>query len=235
MDLDKLAPWIAERHLDERALAGYRASFADDPAKMLLLPDFLRPEVAGRLAGFLASDADFSTEYGLYSADGGVPREAWEKAPEEDRFFRFAKLRNVKPEAALSDNSLTYMRFRAFVTEPAFRELFEAITGLPLGPSDDFGAHAFHVGDFLLDHDDANKDRRLALVMYLTPGWQPGYGGALRMEDPEGSARAFEATFNGLAVFDTIAGTTHRVEPVREPAGDLARCTFGGWFPNPPA
>jgi hypothetical protein len=234
MDLDRLRPWIDERHLDERTLAGYRDAFSEDPAKMLLISDFLRPEVASRLAGFLADDAEFSPEYGLYSVDGGVNPERWEAAAERDRFFRFEKLRNVKAEAALTDTALTYMRFRAFVTEPAFRELFEAMSGLALGPSDDFGAHAFHVGDFLLDHDDANKDRRLALVMYLTPGWRSEYGGALRMEDPQGNARRFDASFNGLAVFDTLAGTTHRVEPVLEPAGDLARRTFGGWFPNAP-
>jgi hypothetical protein len=232
METDRLAPWIAEQHLDDATVAGYARAFAEDPARMLLLPDFLRPEVAARLAGFLASDADFEVEHGLYSVEGAVSAEAWESAPEDDRFFRFGKLRSAKPEAALSDNALTYMRFRAFVTDPAFREFCEAMTGLSLGPSDDFGAHAFHAGDFLKDHDDANKDRRLALVMYLTPGWQPEFGGGLRMQDPSGNARLYEATFNGLAVFDTLAGTRHRVETVEERAGDLARCTFGGWFPN---
>lgn len=233
MDTERLAPWIADRHLDDATVAGYARDLASDPARMLLLNDFLRPEVAARLAGFFETDADFHLEHGLYSVEGSVPAETWDGAPAEDRFFRYRKLRSAKPEAALSDNAITYMRFRAFVTEPAFREYCEAMTGLALGPSDDFGAHAFHAGDFLLDHDDANRDRRLALVFYLSPGWQPEFGGALRMQDPSGEARLFPATFNSLAVFDTLAGTRHRVETVDERAGDLARCTFGGWFPNP--
>jgi hypothetical protein len=235
MDLEPLRPWIAERHLDEEVLTTYRAAFEGDPAKMLVVEDFLRPDVASTLAGFMATDGDFSVEYGLYSADGGVDAEAWDAAPDADRFFRYGKLTGVKPEAALSDTALTYMRFRRFVTDPAFRAFFEELSGLSLGESDDFGGHAFRAGDFLRDHDDANKDRRLALVMYLSPGWEPAFGGALRMEDPTGDVRRFDATFNGLVVFDTLAGTTHRVEPVEEAAGDRARCTIGGWFPNPPA
>jgi hypothetical protein len=233
VDTDALASWIDERHLDEAALEAYRASFAQDPARMLLLHDFLRADVAERMAAFMATEADFSSEYGLYSVEGPVEADAWHAAPEEDRFFRYGKLQGIKPEAALSDNALAYMQLRSFVTQEPFHDLFEAMTGLELGPSDDFGLHAFRAGDFLLDHDDANRDRRVALVIYLTPEWRSDLGGALLMEDPTGQVRRFDAAFNSLAVFDTLAGTTHRVERVDEAAGDLARCTFGGWFPNP--
>jgi 2OG-Fe(II) oxygenase superfamily len=235
VNADDLRPWIDEAHLDPEAVQAHRAAFEADPARLVMLERFLRPDLADRLAGFFASEAEFSREHGLYSADRSVDAEMWEAAPDDDRFFRYDKLTGIKPDAALADGSLTYMRFRSFVTEPAFRAYFEELTGLALGPSDDFGGHAFRVGDFLRDHDDANKDRRLAIVLYLTPGWEPSYGGALVMADPGGGVRRFEATFDTLAVFDTLAGTTHHVEPVEEAAGDLARRTFGGWFPNPPA
>jgi 2OG-Fe(II) oxygenase superfamily len=235
MQTDELAPWIAGSHLEEAAVREHRAAFEADPARLVMLEGFLRSDVAERLAEFFAEGAEYSREYGLYSAEGGVDAEAWERAPDDDRFFRYDKLTGIKPEAALSDGALTYMRFRSFVTEPAFRGYFEELTGLPLGPSDDFGGHAFEVGDFLRDHDDANKDRRLAIVLYLTPGWQPDFGGALVMGDRTGAVRRFDASFDTLAVFDTIAGTTHRVEPVLEAAAGSARRTFGGWFPNPPA
>jgi len=235
MQTDALRPWIAETHLEPETIAAHRAAFQADPAKLVMLEGFLRPEVADRLAEFFGSGAEFSREFGLYSADKGVAPDEWDRAPEDDRFFRYGKLTGIKPEAALSDGALTYMRFRSFVTEPAFRSFFEEVTGLDLGPSEDFGGHAFEVGDFLKDHDDANKDRRLAIVLYLTPGWQASFGGALVMEDPSGDVRRFDATYDTLAVFDTLAGTTHRVDPVEEAAGDHARRTFGGWFPNPPA
>jgi hypothetical protein len=235
MEPDALRPWIAEHHLDPATIERHREAFRSDPARLVMLEGFLRPEVADRLAEFFESGAEFAREYGLYSASGSVAADAWNGAPDDDRFFRYAKLTGIKPEAALSDGALTYMRFRSFVTEPPFRAFFEDLTGLDLGPSDDFGGHAFEVGDFLRDHDDANKDRRLAIVLYLTPEWQPSFGGALVMEDPGGDVRRFDALYDTLAVFDTLAGTTHRVEPVAEAAGDHARRTFGGWFPNPPA
>ena len=206
---------------------------AADPAKMIVIRNFLVEHVADRLAAFMAEDAEFTLEHGLYSSDEGVTADRWAAAPESDRFFRFGKLAGTKPEAMLSDNALTYMRFRSFVTERSFHDFFQGLTGLELGTSDDFGLHAFGVGDFLLDHDDANKNRRVALVMYLTPRWRPQYGGALFMDDAQGNERRTDAEFNSMAVFDTLAGTKHHVGVVEEAAGDRQRRTFGGWFPNP--
>src|SRR2546430_13732491 len=64
---------------------------------------------------------------------------------------------------------------------PEFKAFFESISGMPLGWSDDFGAHAMAAGDFLRPHSDDNKDRQLALVIYLTPGWKREFGGVLRV------------------------------------------------------
>ena len=171
----------------------------------------------------------------MYSKDGGVTVDEWEAASAEDRFFRFDKLRGVRPESALDPSTLTYMRFRAWVSEPPFRTFMENLTGVPLGPSDDFGAHRFRPGDFLRDHDDDNRGRRISLVMYLTPGWHPEYGGALTMQHPGGSdVSTVHAGFNSMVVFDVAVGSRHRVESISERAGDLGRCTFGGWFPDAP-
>jgi hypothetical protein len=234
MDNAALSPWIRSGHLEEAALGSYREAFANDPAKMIVLKHVLTSDVATQLETFMADGADYSTEYGLYSRpDEPVAAEAWDAAATDDRFFRYSKLTGIRPEAALSDPTLTYMRFRAFVTEPPFKDLLEAITGVELGPGDNFGVHAFHAGDFLLDHDDSSKNRRIAFVMYLSRGWRPEYGGALFMEDPRGVVRTFDAEYNSMVVFDTLAGTTHHVGRIEAAAGDRARRTFGGWFPNP--
>ena len=89
------------------------------------------------------------------------------------------------------------------------------------------------MGDFLLAHDDANRDRRLALVMYLTPGWSEACGGALHMTAADGTTDVTSADYNSIVFFDTLAGSTHRVGTIEPAAGQLARRTFGGWFPNP--
>jgi hypothetical protein len=233
VDVDTLARWIQPPHLTDEALAGYRDAMASHPARMVVLDAFLVPEVADRLASFLADGALYTVEHGIYSSEDGVSAEAWEAADEQDRFFRFGKLSGQRPEAMLSDEMLAYVQWRSFVTEPAFHDLFEALTGLELGPSDDFGCHEFGVGDFLKEHDDANRSRRVALVLYLTPGWGERHGGGLTMTAADGSVDRRQASFNSLVVFDTQAGSSHRVERIEEAAGDLARRTFGGWFPNP--
>ena len=230
MDLET---WISPEHLDQETLRRYRGLLADDPARIVVVRNFLQAKVADTLAGFLSSAAEFEVEHGLYSVDGGVSIERWREAPEEDRFFRFGKMSGVKPAAALSDEALAYMRFRSFLAGDAFRDYMQALSGIEIGPSDNFGAHAHGVGDFLKDHDDSDKGRRLAVVLYLTRGWKPEHGGELVMVEPSGTPRGFEAEYNSIAVFDTLAGTTHRVEPVLETAGSLVRRTIGGWFPGP--
>jgi hypothetical protein len=233
LDTDALSAWIEPQHLTDDALAGYRAGFTGHPAHMVVLRDLLVESAATRLAAFLADEALYEIEHGLYSRHDGVDAEAWEAAPQEDRFFRFGKLSGQRPEAMLSDNMLTYLSWRSFVTEPPLRGFFESITGMPLGPSDDFGCHEFRVGDFLLAHDDANRNRRVALVMYLTPAWRAEFGGALSMTAADGSVERVEAAFNSMVVFDTLAGSSHHIERIDDSAGDEARRTFGGWFPNP--
>jgi hypothetical protein len=232
-DAATLARWVQPQHLTEDAVRGYRAAMDDHPAKMVVVRDFLTEEAAGHLAAFLADQAVFSVEHGLYSREGAVPAERWEAAPEEDRFFRFGKLSGQRPEAMLSDDMLTYLQWRSFVTEQPFHDLCQDIAGIPLGPSDDFGCHEFNVGDFLLAHDDANRDRRLAFVMYLTPGWSEACGGALHMTAADGTTDVTTADYNTIVFFDTLAGSTHRVGTIEPAAGELARRTFGGWFPNP--
>jgi hypothetical protein len=232
-DAAPLAAWIQPQHLPEDAVHGYREALEAHPARMVVIHDFLTQEAAEHLAAFLADEAVYTVEHGLYSVEGDVPAAAWEEAPDADRFFRFGKLTGQRPEAMLSDHMLTYLRWRTFVTEQPFHDLFQDIAGMPLGPSDDFGCHEFNVGDFLLAHDDANRDRRVALVLYLTPGWTQACGGALHMTASDGSLDVTQAEFNSIVIFDTLAGSSHRVGTIEPAAGDLARRTFGGWFPNP--
>lgn len=233
VDTDALAAWIQPQHLTEDALTGYRDAMAAHPARMVVMHDLLTASAAQRIADFLADEALYTIEHGLYSQHDGVDPSDWEAAPEQDRFFRFGKLTGQRPEAMLSDNMLTYLQWRSFVTEPPFRGFFEFVTGTALGASDDFGCHEFRVGDFLLAHDDANRNRRVALVTYLTPAWRPEFGGALSMRAADGSEDRVEAEFNTMVVFDTLAGSSHHIERIEDVAGDQARRTFGGWFPNP--
>ncbi len=233
VDRDALRPWIAAGHLDDETLERYSREMAAHPARMIVLADVLTDGAASALATFLSNGAEYGIEHGLYSQPGAADPGAWEVAPESDRFFRYGKLAGTRLEAALDPETLTYLKWRRFVTEPAYHDFFEALTGITLGESDDFGVHRFAVGDFLKDHDDENKNRRVAFVIYLTPDWRREFGGALHMADRSGDVHLVESMFNTMVVFDVSAGSTHHVGRIEEAAGAHARYTFGGWFPNP--
>lgn len=233
--MGSLTALVQQQHLDDDATRVYRSRFEATPARFVVLEDFLVPAVAERLSRFLDGEAEFATEYGLYGVDGRpVGEDEWLAAADDARFFRFAKNVGTRPEFQLSDNSLTYLRFRTtFQRNDELRAFFEAASGLELAASDDFGSHSMQAGDFLRTHDDDNRNRRLALVLYLSPGWRPEFGGSLEIVDPDGSASVVEARFNSLVAFDTLAGTTHRVLPISGAAGERRRLTIGGWYHRP--
>lgn len=227
----KVEEWIQPQHLDEEAIARYRDEFNSSPARLLLVTDFLREEKAERLKDYLTVDAEYETEYGLRSNPGQPVAEAlWLEAPEEDRFFRYSKLAGVRANSEFSPNTLTYMQFRSAFADADFRRFFEKVSGLSLRfAREDIGVHAMQSGDYLRAHDDDSKDRRLAMVLYLEPGWQPDYGGLLRMVDSEGGVSEVPPDYNSIVMFDVKAGTTHEVMEVTAPRGS-ARRTIGGWY-----
>jgi len=229
-DVNYLERWIQPQHLAEDRIQSYRDSFRSHPAQMNVIPDFLVEPAAEKLASFLSREGTFQDEHGLYSNEQGVDEETWLAADEGDRFFRFGKLTGTPPEHQFSPNALTYLQFRKVFQDDRFRGFFEESTGLALTSSDDFGSHRMRAGDFLREHDDDNKDRRLALVLYLTPDWKPSFGGALHMRDRNNDVHVVDATYNSLVMFDTLAETVHYVQPIATSAGDLARYTIGGWY-----
>jgi hypothetical protein len=229
-DTAALGRWIQPQHLDASAMEAYRERFASDPARVLHLEDFLLDDVATKLNRFLADEAEYDEEYGIYSVEGAITRDRYEAAPVDDRFFRLRRLAGIPDAHRFSPNALTYLKLRQTFQTPAFETFFAELTGLELGASDDFGTHRMIAGDYLRAHSDDNRSRRLALVMYLTPDWRSEYGGSLLMVDPDGNERAISATYNSIVMFDVLAGTSHSVEAVSEAAGDRARLTIGGWY-----
>lgn len=231
MDRQFLSAWVQPQHLDEHAIRASREAFAGHPARLVVLARFLLEPIAERLNRFLATEAEYRIEHGLYSVeDRGVSEQDWLAAADQDRFFRIGKLVGTPPQYQMSPNALTYLRFRKAFQDPRLKGFFEEITDLPLGLSDDFGSHAMRKGDFLRPHSDDNRGRRLALVLYLTPDWGPAFGGALHMVDSRERVTKIDAEYNSVIAFDVLAGTTHFVAPVEPAAGDRVRLTIGGWY-----
>jgi len=226
-----LEAWFQPQHLEDDVLESYRRSFIEHPARLVVLENVLVPQIADRLASFLASEAEFSPEFGLYSIEGAVDEQQWLRAEDQDRFFRLRKLAGTLRQFQMSPNALTYVMFRKAFQLPEFKAFFEAISGLTLGWSDDFGAHSMVENDFLRPHSDDNRNRRLALVIYLTPGWQRQFGGLLRVFHRDGTFTEIEPRFNSMIAFDVLAAPAHLVTAVSA-AGQRQRVSIGGWYHN---
>jgi hypothetical protein len=231
IDRQRLAAWIQPRHLEERALERYRQDFTSHPARLVVIEEFLMPQVADRLSRFLADEAAFRPEFGLYSVEGAVIEEDWQRADDADRLFRLGKLVGTPPQFQTSPNALTYLQFRMTFQRPEFKAFFEAIAGMPLGASDDFGAHSMARGDLLRPHSDDNRNRQIALVIYLTPGWKREYGGVLRVVHQDGGFTDVAPQYNSMIAFDVLTAPAHFVSPVQPGAtGPTQRLTIGGWY-----
>ena len=225
-----LASWFQPHHLVTEALERYRRAFATHPARLVVVNDLLAPQIADRLNRFLSTEAEFQTEYGCYSVEGAVGADHWNLADDADRFFRFRKLITTPQQFQMSPNALTYLQFRKAFQRPEMREFFEKISGLPLGWSDDFGAHSMITGDFLRPHSDDNRDRRLALVIYLSRDWKREFGGVLRVVHPDGSFTEVEPNYNRMIAFDVLSSPAHLVTPVELATEGAPRLSIGGWY-----
>jgi Rps23 Pro-64 3,4-dihydroxylase Tpa1-like proline 4-hydroxylase len=221
---------IDARHLSVAALDEYRAAFARHPARLLVIREFLDRDLAGRLNRFLTHEAEFYTEYGVYSVDAAVDQATFDAAEETDRFFRMNKLAETKPEFRMSLNALAYLKFRSTLGQPAFMSVFEAISRQPLRSTDDVGVHSMGVGDFLRPHSDANKDRQLAFVIYLSEDWVPEFGGVLEVLDRDGGITRVVPEFNSVVAFDVLAESQHLITPIDDAADTSTRVTIGGWY-----
>jgi len=235
--------WINAPHLDPGQMAVCRERFRAHPAGLLVVDNVLRDDAARQIGEFLLRDAEYDQAYGLYSgetADGDVARRdhdaavgepAWRSAQEEDRFYRFGVIRGARA-GVMSPGLLTYLKFRSACDEPAFQAFFEDLTGLRLGTAVSY-VHRMVRGDYLKVHADHFEDRRLAFVLYLTPGWRPAFGGGFQILDAAGVPTRIEAAFNRLLLFDVKSGARHFVEPILPEAGDHARVSIGGWILDP--
>jgi hypothetical protein len=233
IDFAWLASWVQAHHWQRGALAAYRQAFASHPARLLVFRQFLLDTAAERLSRFLAVEAEFHTVYGLYSVDGRyVTEDEWIAAAAEDRYLRLGAFCGPRPEFLLSPNLLTYLQFRQAFRDRRFTALFEELCGVSLGSSA-FSVHAMRQGDFLHAHTDAVEDRRLAFVLYLSPDWQPRFGGGLHVVEPSGSVLRIEAEYNSLVLFDVTTRTEHLVGPIEPEAGETARLSLGGWISQP--
>ena len=56
VDRQKLGAWIQPQHLEDAALEQYREFYTSHPARLVVIRDFLQPQIAERLSRFLSGE-----------------------------------------------------------------------------------------------------------------------------------------------------------------------------------
>lgn len=234
----QLGSLIQSQHLEPESVENNAARFSSDPAKLIVLDNFLIDDVIEGLNRFLTRDVVFEVLYGLYSKGygagsiPGVARQDWLNAKDEERFFRFRQLAHVVPESPESPGLQTAEQFFNALRTSIAREYFEAVSGLRLGGVK-INAYSYRKGDFLRLHSDNDELKRLAFVLYLSPDWEARFGGELNVIALDGTRRTIEARYNSLILFDVTAGTEHYVSQIKSSAGKRQRLSIGGWYYKP--
>lgn len=124
----------------------------------------------------------------------------------------------------------------------AFLRFLEEMTGIPhLIPDPYFigaGIHRTNNGGYLGVHADFNKhskmylERRLNVLIYLNPDWQPDYGGSFEIwtKDMKTKVAAFPPTMNRMCCFSTSSDSYHgNPEPVNHP-DDMPRLSIALYY-----
>lgn len=117
-----------------------------------------------------------------------------------------------------------------FLNDAKMLDFVRSITGDDSIGFADAQATCYRKGHFLTRHDDdvADKNRRVAYVLNLTPRWRPDWGGALQFFDSQGNIEiAYSPAYNVLNLFRVPM--VHSVGIIA-PFSGADRFAITGWF-----
>lgn len=210
------------------SIAPFREKFLQArPFSHIVFDNFLRPEVAEQIANEFP---DWNDQV-WYRYDNAI-----EKKKTMNFWDRF--------------QPTTYQLFAELMSEPVVK-VFRELSGIPdlvgdVGLSGG-GLHAHKSGDKLnmhLDysvHPKLKMERRLNIIIYITPGWQPEWGGGLELwsHNPETNrplecVTRVENRFNRAVLFDTTQNSWHGLPtPIGCPEGVYRRSLAAYYVTQP--
>lgn len=132
-------------------------------------------------------------------------------------------------------------RLNAALASPAFLADLEYISGIPKLEADPtLGGGGIHMTgphgrlDVHVDFNyvaDRGVHRRLNLLLYLNPSWDPSWGGAIELWDAKVKRRhlALAPVINRCLIFETSEISYHGVEPLVGP-DDIVRKSFATYY-----
>ena len=187
-------------------VARFRAA---TPVKHVVLDDFLDPSYADELfAALPAVDA--------------MPK---------SRDYVFSDKREL---STLDTHSPLTARLHQAITSPDFEGLLSALIDRPVFIDPEYiggGFHAGAAGSFLDLHTDFNIHpahptwhREFNILLYLNPGWEPGWGGELQLtDDPARPGITVAPLFNRLVIMESTDRSFHGYDEIGFPPGVARR------------
>jgi hypothetical protein len=218
------------------------AAGSDGAPFLLVIDDFLNAEFLRSLVPLFANSANWHDSYGLFRPQGSegshkASSDEWLAAPPEQRFWfhRVPLGKQIRNAFTTADASFVILRGRALV-HPVLLRALEARTGMELrSPAVQTRAIIAGRGHFQAPHNDDVSDRLLCGALYLSGGWQPGFGGEFDMMTGNKVVHTVSPKLNRLVLFnprERNAGlqSKHRVRPVLDAAGDWERWSISIWW-----
>jgi Rps23 Pro-64 3,4-dihydroxylase Tpa1-like proline 4-hydroxylase len=150
----------------------------------------------------------------------------------KSRDYIFAKEKYEKNNFSSLSKDLNDLHFE--INSERFQNFLQKITEMPLFIDPDFhggGLHSGGVGSYLDMHADFNVHpqhsnwvRELNILIYLNEGWQPAWGGQLKLRHSNtGESREVEPLFNRCVIMLTKEHTLHGYDPIAFPPGRYRR------------
>lgn len=193
------------------------------PFPYLVMDDFLRPGVLEVARAELLQHPDWYNDDTDYSQGHQVKK--W-FTPSPSSLELDHSLQQLDQHSPVTLSVLRYLRSDSFLA------WVESVTGIPdLRADDDWlggGVHRVDSGGALDVHVDFNihwknqMHRRLNLLIYLNPGWQESWGGALELWDQglQACQHRIIPVFNRAVLFRITEDAYHgHPDPVRTPDG----------------
>lgn len=209
--LEKLARLAASKILKSKKDSNYFS----EPFQHIVLDDFLPNEVANYL---LEHFPDANHQGWVRSNDAGIEIKArtnWQS--EFDIPDRLSGVIRVFNSAPLLRAMGAVLNIPKLMSDPYY-------SGGGLNLSERGGLLDVHVdGNY---HDASGLNRRVNLLYYLNPNWQPDWGGEFGIYGNQGETlvKSVEPVFNRCVIFDTHDQSYHGLpNPINFPENDPRR------------
>jgi Rps23 Pro-64 3,4-dihydroxylase Tpa1-like proline 4-hydroxylase len=162
--------------------------------------------------------------------------------PEMHRLRRYESLKERKGVGVDMDAYPSILKDITFAfQDPRVMELTAGITGIStLNPDQRLyssGLSAMGEGDYLNPHIDNSGNpflgqyRRINTLYYVSPGWNPAWGGSLELWDAQrANPISVESRFNRLVLMNTNRTSFHSVKPIQRCGSKTRNCVSNYYF-----